>query len=279
MNKLTLVFSILLVYSYSFSQFNSAQEYIDKVYEQIEKNEYAGAMLILSFAINEMPDSAQLYNERGVLLETFRNFDKAIEDFSIGIEKSKDSKSKSHFLTNRGGAKSRLRDYQSAYDDFVLALELDSTNLHALNNLAAVCDEVNRPMETLKYLEQIISIDSNYVPAYINIGFKYQNMNNHVKAIEYFDMAIKLSPNEALGYSNRSFSKLKLKDLDGAMSDINLSIKLFSSNSYAYKIRALIYLEKNLIEYACNDLSQAEHLGYKEQFGDEVKNLKEKHCP
>lgn len=278
MKNIVLLFTALLLSNFGFSQSKTASEYIEKANLQLKKKNYEEAFNTLSLAIDEMPDSVSLYDMRGTLLETFRMYPEAIKDFTLGIEKTTDLKIKAHLLANRGGTKYRIRDYAGSYNDLIKAVDLDSTNIAALNNLAAVCEEVDKPDETLKYLNQIIRIDSNYVPAYVNLGFKYQSLGNHQLAIEYFNFAVKLAPEEPLGYSNRSYSKLKTNDLKGALKDINKSIKLFPTNSYAYKIRALIYLEKNKLDKVCSDLTKAEELGYTQQYGEEVNTLKKKYC-
>ncbi|MCC5944174.1 MAG: hypothetical protein JJT94_04515 [Bernardetiaceae bacterium] len=278
MKKITLIIIALLLANLGFSQSQRFVEYTEKISNQFEKGDYEGAIETLSLAINEMPDSVRFYSMRGILLDAFQMYPEAIQDITKGLEKIDNPKEKVSFLVNRGGAKAKIRDYKGAYNDLIQAVSIDSTNMDALNNLAVVCDEVNKPDETLKYLNQIIKIDSSYMPAYVNIGFKYQGLGEHKKAIEYFDFALKLSPDEPLAYSNRSFSKLKTNDLKGAMKDINESIKLLPTNSYAYKIRALIFIEKKLLDEACRDLVTADKLGYTQQYGEEVNLLKEKYC-
>lgn len=276
--KNTLLILSLVFCQYCIGQTNTANSYIENSIKLIEKNDIDGAINTLNKAIIEMPDSVSLYDMRGTIFEAMRRFEEAIEDYSTAIFKSPDEVTKAHLLANRGGTKYRIRDFNGAYIDLVEAVKIDSTNVAALNNLAAVCDEVNKPEETLIYLNKIIKIDSTFVPAYVNLGFKYQNMNEHKKAIQYFDKAVSLDPEEALGYSNRSFSKLKTKDIKGAMQDINHSINLLPSNSYAFKIRALIYIESNKKDDACIDLARAIELGYSAQYGTEVEELIQKHC-
>lgn len=255
-----------------------ANYYANRAALCLELEEYEEAVKTLSTAINIMPDSIFLYDMRGTLLERFRLYKEAISDFTQAYEKSTDMASKSHFLTNRGGSKSRIRDFEGAYADLRKAVEYDSMNLDALNNLAAVCDEVNKPSETLKYLELIITRNPNYVGAYVNLGFKYQVLEQHEKAIIYFNKAIELNPAEALGYSNRSFSRFKINDLVGATEDINYSINLMPINSYAYKIKALIEIKEKKYDQACNTLQKALELGYTEQYGNEVQELISTNC-
>src|ERR1044071_730441 len=239
---------------------------------------FEDAMDALNVGIALMPDSAVLYNDKGTLLESFGLYPEAIREFTSASEKTDEPGLKSHILSNLGGAKYRTRDFQGGYIALMKAIELDSTNLDALNNIAPLCDEINRPEDGLMYLEKIIRINPNYAPAYINLGFKYQKLEKYEEAIEYFNKAIEIAPSEALSFSNRSFSKLKLKDLDGAMTDVNYSLELFPTNSFAYKIRALIKIEKKLTKEACTDLYKAIELGYSNQYGTEVRDLIEKNC-
>ncbi len=278
MKKNILIVLFIPIFSVCPAQTKKASNYIEKANDFLEEKNYQEAFNTLNYAINIMPDSIKLYDMRGTLLEAFKYYDEAIKDFTTGIEKTKNLKYKSHLLANRGGTKNRIRDFVGSYNDLIRAIEIDSTNLAALNNLAAVCDDVGKPELTLKYLHQIIRINPDYAPAYVNLGFKYQEMNQHEKAIKNFNRSIELAPDEALGFSNRSYSKLKVDDLDGAMDDINHSIKLFPINSYAFKIKALIFIKKNNLKDACINLDKAIELGYSNQYGDEVNNLKANHC-
>jgi len=268
----------LLITLISQAQTTTATDCINKAQRFVEKKNYEEAMKVLTEGIKEMPDSVNLYDTRGALLEAFRMYNEAIKDFSKGVEKATNDKTKAHFLSNRGGSKYKIRDFEGSYKDLIEALRLDSTNLAALNNLAIVCDEVHKPEETLIYLYKIIAIDSVNAIAYMNIGFKYQSMNEHAKAITFFDKALELDPKESYAYNNRAFSKLKLNDLKGATKDVNLSIKLNSGNSYAYKNRALIYIEEKKYKEACADLTKANELGYTRQYGKEVNELIIKYC-
>lgn len=278
MYKIVFIFGFLTLSSICMGQNNSATEYADKANNALDKQQFDKALSILSEGIEEMPDSISLYDMRGIIYEALRLYDDAIDDFTTAIGKTEDAEAKSHLLSNRGGTKSRIRDFQGAYTDLTKAHELDSTNVAALNNLAAVCDELGMREEAIEYLLKVTVLEPDFVPTYVNLGFIYQNMGNHEKAIPYFNKALELSPDEPLAYSNRSFSRLKTNDLKGAMKDINKSIKLYPVNSYAYKIRGLIYLEKGETDKACADLKEAIQLGYTSEYGDEVQKLREVHC-
>lgn len=274
---LTSIFCLLITLI-SYGQTNTASSYIDKAEVLVEKKKYEEAMKVLTDGITEFPDSADLYITRGALLDAFTMHNEAIKDFSKGLEKAQDEKTKGVLLTNRGASKYKVRDFDGAYKDLTEALRIDSTNIYSLNNLAMICKERKNYDEALKYLFQVVEVDSLNSIAYMNIGFTYQGMNEHLKAITYFDKALSLDPKDAFAYNNRGFSKLKLNDLKGAMKDVNQSLKLNSVNSYAYKNRALIYIEEKNYKDACADLTKANELGYTRQYGKEVNELLSKYC-
>lgn len=257
---------------------NSSSAIVLKCEILLEQEKFEQAMYTLNKGIKAMPDSAELYGLRGSLGEAMRFYDDAIADFSKAFELSTDNKSKCIYLSNRGGTRARVRDFYGAYEDLKKSIELDPDNLEAINNLAAVCDEVGKPEETIYYLELIIEKAPEYGYAYINLGYKQQLNGDHKKALESFNKAEELTPNDPLIYSNRAFTYLNLGDTEKAMLDINKSLKHYPSNSYAYKIRALIYLKTENKDEACKDLFEAIDYGYTQQYGEEVKDLILEHC-
>lgn len=229
-------------------------------------------------ALSIFPERPYLYISRGNLFLTIQKYDYATLDFTKAMGLAKNDTIKYSAVTNRAAAKLSVRDFEGAYEDLMTAYEYDSTDVATLTNLGAVCDEVGRKDETLKYLLKVIEVDSSFYPAYGNIGFKYQEMGQYEKAIEYFNKVLEFNPKEPLGYSNRSYNRLKLGDLKGAMDDIEKSIKLYPENSYAYRIRALIYFEKGKTSKACSDLQEALDRGFTLTYGKEVLNLQREHC-
>lgn len=229
-------------------------------------------------AIKKMPDSADLYNTRGVYLDRLGMYKYALEDFQKTLELAQTAQDKSAAMMNVGGQLSKLRDFEGAYKILKQAVQLDSTNVGAWNNLSVTCDELKREEEGMNCLLQVIKIDSTFIAGYVNLGFRYQNLGEYAKSIEYFNKALSLSPNEPLAYSNRSYSRYKLNDLAGALMDINKSIELFPMNSWAYKIRALIKFKLENKAEGCEDLATAKGLGYTAQYGSEVDDLIKVHC-
>lgn len=265
---------------YSAAQMDSIRkEYqVLKTRSMYGSQEYEHDIRFLNKGIAYFPEDPYLYNSRGNLHMKFREFDKAIDDFTTCINLTDNDTVKVEALSNRAAAKINKRDFEGGYNDLMDAYKKDPNNVPVLSNLGAVCDEIGRDEETLKYLKRAIEIDPDFYPAYGNIGFKYQEMGQHKKAIEYFNKVLEFNPGEPLGYSNRSFNKYKIGDLEGALADINKSLSIYPSNSYAYKVRAMIYIEQGALEKACDDINISLAEGYTKMYGDEVEKLNEKYC-
>lgn len=243
-----------------------------------KESKYREAFEIYSTAISANPKDVYAYNQRGLLLMKIQETEYSIRDFTTALSFEKADSVRLTLLLNRGAAKINIREFKSAYDDFIEALKFDTLNIGTLNNLASVCDEIGKGEETLPYLFKIITIDSTFIGAYGNIGFKYQEMGDYKKAITYFNKVLQLSPDEPLAYSNRSYNYYKLGDYKAALSDINLSLKLYPSNSYAYRTRALIYLAEKNTSKACLDITKALELGFTKMYGEEIEKLKGQYC-
>lgn len=239
--------------------------------------DYQAAFNAYTEMIKYYPNNPLVYNQRGLLLKKVQEFDLAITDFDRGIALGADSMRLSLHL-NRGATKINKRDFQGAYNDFMVCYSIDSLDIGTLNNLASVSDEIGKGEQTLVYLHKILKIDSTFVGAWGNIGFKYQEMGDHKTAIQYFDKVLSMEPDEPLAYNNRAFNKYKMKDLKGALSDVNKSIQLYPGNSFAFKNRALIYIEQKKKKDACADIQEALRLGFTQMYGEEVEKLQAENC-
>ncbi|MFT6500341.1 MAG: tetratricopeptide (TPR) repeat protein [Crocinitomicaceae bacterium] len=224
------------------------------------------------------PKSSQLYDERALLYTRLRMNTEAIADYNKALKYAENDTTKFMIMTNRAAAKMAWRDFEGAYDDLMQSYNFDSTDIAVLVNLGAMCDEVGRGDETLKYLLKAVEIDPTFSAPYANIGYKYQEMGRYDEAIKYYNKVLELDPEEPLGFSNRSYNLYKLGEFKSAMKDINKSIEIYPANSYAYKVRALIHIANKKNKKACEDLDIAIELGYTEQYGDEVQQLINANC-
>lgn len=257
---------------------NFVVAYVNKSYLLVDLKKYDEALTALNDGLAANKTDSFLYHERGLLYQSYGMNDHALRDYNLGIKFAENDSVKNSVMISKSVSRSRVRDFQGAYDILLECYDFDSTNMATLNNLAVVCDEVGKPEMVPFYLTKVIEADSLFVPGYVNLGFHYQSKEEYEKSIFYFDKALSIRPDEAFSYNNRAYSKLKMGDLDGALSDVNKSIELYPGNAYAYRNRALIYIEMDKISKACEDIQLALDWSFTEQYGNEMIQLQRKYC-
>ena len=98
-----------------------------------QKN-YDRAIQDLSSAIKLRPDDANAYSMRGnIYLYNKNNYDRAIRDFNKSIEFRTDN---ANTYDSRGLAKERMGDYNGALQDYESALSIDPNNKYAKPHLS-----------------------------------------------------------------------------------------------------------------------------------------------
>lgn len=248
-----------------------------KCYRHLEKADSAAITYDALIAIR--PTLSEAYYEKAKLLAFFKLYDHSLESFTSALQYAKNDTARIMIFIDRGLSKSSLRQFVDAFNDFDSAYKLDSTSMVVLGNLASIYDELGFKDKSTGYYQKVIKMAPEFGPIYTNYGFLLQRMGKHKEAIENFDKALALmKSDEPYTLCNRSYSKLQLGDKKGAYEDIMKSINLNAINSYAYRVRALVYLARKEKLKACEDLQNALDLGFTEEFGNEVVDLKAKHC-
>ena len=231
-----------------------------------------------SYGLDNFPENATLFNCRGNLLLEAGEFDLSIEDFTTAMEYAQDDTLMFSLYINRSAAKSMRRDFDGAYKDLMYCYERDSSDVSMLVNLSAICDEIGKGDETIKYLLRAIEVDPDFYFSYGNLGFKYQMMEEYETSNEYFFKVLEFDPNEGITHNNISYNMMKLGKLEEAMEYVEKAIELYPANSYAFRNKALILIEMEETDEACEAIERAIELGYYTSYGDDILRLKAEHC-
>ena len=129
MKKLILL--LLFVPLISFGQ--TAEDYFNSGNNKFKKNNYfgAGAIADYSKAIELDPEYAAAYSNRGIAKSDLKDYYGAIADYTKAIEINPDY---ADAYSNRGVAKADLKDYYGAIADYSKAIELNSDYVDAYYN-------------------------------------------------------------------------------------------------------------------------------------------------
>jgi len=188
--------------------------------------------------------------------------------------------SASHYFKN-GSAKYQLKNYKAAVQDFNQAIELENEYSDAYYVRALCYGNLNKYDKALNDFNKVIELKPNYKDAYINRGFYvFEKTGDFEGAISDYNKFLELNGDDdnAFAFNNRGYAKYKINDLEGAMNDIQESIRINPENSFVYKNRALIYISLDSLVLACQDIEQANILGFSDNYGAEVNELITKFC-
>lgn len=252
--------------------------YISKADIQFQLSGPLESIQTLKDGLLQNEKKSQLYNRLGTYYDSGGMGDSSILMYNKAIEYAESDTMKNYIISNRGAAKTGIRDFEGAVKDFETALLFDPNNIGALNNVATCYAELDMIDKSIACLKKIISLDSTFTGTYGNLGFIYSELDSFELAITNFNKVLELDPNDPLGYNNRGFVYYKMGDYPSALHDINLSIKMYPTNSYAYRNLALVYIAMDKMKEACTALMFAMNYGFENRYGPEVSELFTKYC-
>ncbi len=214
----------------------------------------------------------------GHLTMMMQDYKKASSYFSLALKyETVDSNRCAHY-TNRAACKLRMRKMEGAFKDLSKALEIDSMNFSANNDMGIVAKYLKKDSVAESCLKRVIQVKPEDHLGYANLGWFYQERKRFDEALVLLNKAIEINPDFAYAYNNRSMVKLDMGDFEGAYADVNHSLKLDGTNSYAYKNLGIILFKDGKKEEACSAWKTALALGFTEQYGRTVSELIKHNC-
>ena len=180
----------------------------------MKKNLLTGILLVVSgflFAQTEIT-----YYNKGVRQAKKGNYEKAKKFFSISIDEYPFSKA----YYNRALAKSCLKEYASAIEDYTKAIALKPNFPVAYNNRGADKNELKDYTGALNDYTKAIEQDSLYARAYYNRGIVYINLKQYENAIADFSKALLLNPEYNEAEKNKAIAQKKKNE--AANSSVNV---------------------------------------------------------
>ncbi len=239
--------------------------------------------------IAKYPLSDRGYYGRGNQYARDNQHEKAIADFTKGIEVSNDKKS----YNNRGASYYKLKRYEEAINDYTSCLAIDSTMDKSILGRAYAYYKLNRYEEALKDANETIRLHPDYdsyifrftvyrdtekypealadfekaasytsdIGVYSQRGSLYFKMNNLEKAIEDYTLVLNKNPNDALALSNRGAAYFQLNKIDEAFVDALKSTSIDPNIPNNFKVLAYVYDTKGNKELAIQNGEKAIKFG------------------
>ena len=128
-----------------------------------------------------------------------REYEKAIEYYSIVIDSLDDKDIKSDLLYRRGGSYERMGEYKKADKDLLESLKINPDDAYVLNYLAYSWLERNFKIdEAIIMLEDAYALKSNDPYIIDSIGWAYYLVEDYVKAEKFLKRAVELMPDDPI---------------------------------------------------------------------------------
>lgn len=238
--------------------------------------------------------TASLHHYRGQAQEKLGNFQEALVDYDLAIEKDTDP----DFLVSRALLYNKVDSLDQAIRDLRLAVQIDSGHQLAWYNLTL--------LDTTAVLPDRLLDNAEFAPTLGLLASRAMEAENYSQARKYFNEALKKTE-DPLTYINRGRLMLKMEAYESARKDFNRARQLepmriealyLIGNSFFYQKDyananayydqyltadsmngmvwlngAMSLLEQKKLEQACHYLHRAEILGMAQ-----AKSLTERYC-
>jgi len=240
--------------------------------DQLDSAEY-----YLSQALGYVTNGSISYSSSSFKRHRDSLYAKAVLTMDKIIEQSPDSDS----YHRRALFKMEIGLLESAIADFTMSLEDDVDNAITYYNMGLAYRRLNQLDSALVSYDRAIELNPSYSEAHLNKGFAYIHLEQYHDAIKEFNRAIEL-PMDAGGFSytlnNLGYCHYKLTAYEDARFYINKSIEINALNPYAFRNLALLEIAEGNTTAACEAITTSIELGFVNEYGDEILELKREHC-
>jgi tetratricopeptide (TPR) repeat protein len=184
---------------------------------------------------------AKDYRDRGDRLQTKKEYEQAIEDYSEAIHLNpKDDRA----YNNRGNAWYNMKEYDRAMTEYDAAIRVNP-KLDAAHNNRALIHKIRKQYDkAAEEFENAIRLNPKFALAYRNRADMWYRNKEYDKALKDCTAWIALEPAAANAYYNRGLAYAALKRNDKAMDDVSKAIEIDAKHALAHRLRGDLEEEK-----------------------------------
>lgn len=219
--------------------------------------QYRKAAELLEEAAEETPQDSQVFLRLGLVHQNMREYPKAAEAFSKGIELAGGNASYTSYialadcLERSGNSEESLAQYQKAYSMLVERVASHPYDVVAYYMLGNVCDRLDKVDECEKNYKTAAEIDPYFAAAYNNLAYTYIVRDMKIpEAMKLVQKALELEPDSGAYVDTLGWGYFKQGKLDEALAELLRAMKLDSSDPTIYDHIGDVYKAKNMLKEA-----------------------------
>jgi tetratricopeptide (TPR) repeat protein len=208
---------------------------------------FAEALASYDKAVALMPGYADAHNNRGNALQDLKRFEEAVASYDTAIALKPDH---ANARNNRGNALSALKRFEQALASYDAAIAVKPGYAEAYNNRGGVLRELKRPEEARASYEKAVALRPDYAAAWNSLGLVQYEMKHFEEALASYDRAVAIRPTYAEAFNNRGLVLWELSRLVEALASYDAAISLSPGYSEAYHNRAASLFELKRLDEA-----------------------------
>ena len=178
---------------------------------------------LCDYMLSLTPDSATLYNERGIAFNNKGQLDFAITDYNKTIEIKPEFAAA---YNNRGAAYYDKGNFELAIEDYNKAIEMKPEFIEVYNNRGSVYYAKGQLEQAISDFNKAIEMNPRYTEAYNNRGTAYSDKGQLDNAISDYNRSIEINPKYAKAYNNRGNIYAEKGEFKLAICDYNKAIEI-----------------------------------------------------
>ena len=249
--------------------------YANRGIEYIDLERYDDAISDFNSALKADSSYVLVYNYLGIAYDNSGDYDRAIDYFTLSIEKDPEFKHSAYL--NRAKSYRELEEYEKAIDDLARSIEANPNYSSVYKTLDLILKEdlkvedgglayftgmINsnpdnyagylfranlsadneKPAEAIRDFSQCIRLKPQAAFLYNRRGNEYLHLDDYPSAIEDYTQAINLRMEELwVPYYNRGLAYENLSNLDQAILDYTSALELKPNYQYALSARGILY--------------------------------------
>lgn len=156
------------------------------------------------------PESAEVWNQRGMVLTECNRHEEAMESFGQAHTIAPQSVV---FLINRGSALTQLRRFPEAIADFKQAIRSAPDNFLAYYNLGTVLFKNQmQPEQALPHFDEAIRLKPDYGSSYYNRANALDDLGRYTEAITDFERALHFGTEDEQTFGMLMYTRMRICD-------------------------------------------------------------------
>ena len=207
-------------------------------------------------AIGLAPEQPHAWGVRGRAHAAKREFEKAYSDLARALELAKTDIDLRNMYNDRGNVYFTAREYDKAIRDYKKAVSISPDFAKGWNNLGIAFRAKGDFSEAFNNFDRAHTRDDRAARILVNRGRVYVSLNDAVMAKEDFDKAVHLDPGDFSAYLHRAMFEYSRGDFEAAAEDADKAAEQFPKSSYTAIWRFLIYSRLDRKEEAESELEE-----------------------